>query len=281
MKKTDRKSIAAMVLALMAPVALAACSISSPAAKPAGSVNPIPPIGRPAALPIAAQWQAVKLVSDAPNALPAMSAAMAADPARIAFAPGTTSGSVAGTLAAQGVQSYILNASWNQLMIVSAASSSGAVFLEIHGVSDGVYLTTFANAQTSWQGWLPRTQAYIIRVYNASTAGASYTLAVEIPARIQFAPGAYSATIYGAGYNAQTISYILYAYGGQTFTATLSSATSAVVVALRGVNDGQYLVQSSAGDTTWTGTLPSTQNYILDAVQTGAWTSFTLTVTIV
>jgi hypothetical protein len=200
---------------------------------------------------------------------------------RIAFATGTTSGSVGGTLSSQAVQSYVLSAMWNQVMMVSASSSNNAVYLQIYGVSDGGYLAVFSSAWASWRGWLPRTQDYVVQVFNSGSAATNYTLSVVIPARIQFARGAYSATIYGAGYAAQTISYVLWARGGQTMTATLSSSTNSVVVAIHGFSDNNYLVNSSAGQTSWTGTLPSTQEYILEAVQTGAWVGFTLTVTIV
>jgi hypothetical protein len=200
---------------------------------------------------------------------------------RIAFATGTTSGSVGGTLSSQAVQSYVLSAMWNQVMMVSASSSNNAVYLQIYGLSDGGYLAVFSSALAAWQGWLPRTQDYVVQVFNSGSAATSYTLSVVIPARIQFARGAYSATVFGAGYAAQTIAYVLWARGGQTMTATLSSSTNSVVVAIHGFSDNNYLVNSSAGQTSWTGTLPSTQEYILEAVQTGAWVGFTLTVTIV
>jgi hypothetical protein len=200
---------------------------------------------------------------------------------RIAFALGTTSGSVGGTLAPQAVQSYVLGAMWNQVMMVSVSAPSSPVYLQIYGAYDGGYLAVFSSALASWQGWLPRTQDYVVQLYNAGSAATSYTLSVVIPARIQFARGAFSATIFGAGYAAQTISYVLWARGGQTMTATLSSSTNSVVVAIRGFADNQILVNSSAGQTSWTGTLPSTEDYILEAVQTGAWVRYTLTVTIV
>jgi hypothetical protein len=170
---------------------------------------------------------------------------------------------------------------WNQVMFVSATSSNNSVYLEIHGVWDGIYLTRFSNARTAWQGWLPRTEEYIIKVYNSGSAATSYTLSVDIPARIRFATGAYSATIYGRGYAAKIISYVLYARGGQTMTATLSSATNSVFVSIHGFSGGQSLVDSSADETSWTGTLPSTQEYILEAVQNSTWVSYALTVTII
>jgi hypothetical protein len=200
---------------------------------------------------------------------------------RIAFAAGTTSAAVDGNLASQAVQSYILDAAWNQVMMVTADSSGNNVDLEIYGQQDGAYLTSFSSNATSWKGWLPRTQSYIVKVKNTGGSAVDYTLTVEIPARIQFALGSYSGSVYGYGSAAKIISYVLYANSGQTMTATLSSATSSVYLSIQGFSGNQSLVSSSASKTTWTGTLPQTQEYIVKAVQSGTWVDFTLTVTIV
>jgi hypothetical protein len=200
---------------------------------------------------------------------------------RIAFALGTTSGTYYGSLASGGVQSYVLNAAWNQVMMVNVNSPDNNLYLEIYGQWDGIYLARFSSALTSWRGWLPRTQDYIVKVYNSGGSTENYSLFVEIPARIQFARGAYSGSVYGRGSAAQTISYVLYAFAGQTMTATLYSSTSSVYLSIYGFSGGQSLVTSSSANTTWTGTLPQTQEYIIDAVQNGSWVDFTLTVTIV
>jgi hypothetical protein len=200
---------------------------------------------------------------------------------RIAFATGTTSATVSGTLAPGASQSYILWAGWNQVMIVQAQSADSNIYVEIYNQWTGNYLVTAASSQTSWQGWLPRTGDYIVRVYNGGGNTENYSLLVEIPARIQFAWGAYSGSVWGRGSAANTISYVLWARANQTMTASLSSSTGTVYLTIRGFSGGQSLVDSSASQTTWTGTLPQSQEYILDAVQGGTWVDFTLTVTIV
>jgi hypothetical protein len=200
---------------------------------------------------------------------------------RISFAAGTTSGSVTGSLSSQATQSYILDAAWNQVMLVTVTSPGNNVYLEINGVSDGIFLTRFSNSATSWQGWLPGTESYIVKVFNNGGSTANYTLNVEIPARIRFALGAYSGSVFGWGSAAKTISYVLYAFSGQTMTATLSSSTGSVYLSIQGFSGGQSLVASSAALNTWTGTLPQSQEYIIRAVQNGSFVDFTLTVTIV
>jgi hypothetical protein len=200
---------------------------------------------------------------------------------RIAFAQGTTSATVSGTLASGASQSYVLWAAWNQVMIVKADSADSKIVLDIYNRWTGYYLCTTSNALTSWQGWLPRTGDYIIKVYNSGGNSENYSLMMEIPARIQFARGAYSGSVWGRGSAAETISYVLWARANQAMTATITSSTGSVYLAIRGFSGGQTLVASSASQTTWTGTLPQSQEYIIDAVQGGTWVDFTLTVTIV
>ena len=200
---------------------------------------------------------------------------------RIAFTTGTTSVAVSGSLASGASQSYVLWAGWNQVMIVQATSAGSKIYLEISNRATGSFLVRASGAQTSWQGWLPRTGDYIVKVYNGGGSAENYSLQVTIPARIQFAKGAYSKFVFGRGSAAQTISYVLWARANQTMTATITSPAGTVYLAIRGFSGGQTLVASSASQTTWTGTLPQSQEYIIDAVQGGTWVDFTLTVKIV
>jgi len=211
-----------------------------------------------------------------------ISAAPAADSLiRIAFTTGTTSATVSGTLASGASQSYVLWAAWNQVMIVKADSADSKIYLEIYNRATGSYLVKASSALTSWQGWLPRTGDYIVKVYNGGGNSENYSLLVEIPARIRFARGAYSKSVFGRGSAAKIISYVLWARANQTMTVTLASSTGSVYLSIRGFSGGQTLVASSASQTTWTGTLPQSQEYIIDAVQGGTWVDFTLTVKIV
>jgi len=200
---------------------------------------------------------------------------------RIAFTTGTTSATVSGTLGSGASQSYVLWAGWNQVMIAQATSADSKIYLEIYNRATGSFLVRASSTQTSWQGWLPRTGDYIVKVYNGGGSTENYSLLVTIPARIQFARGAYSKSVFGRGSVAQTISYVLWARANQTMTATLTSPAGTVYLAIRGFSGGQTLVASSASQTTWTGTLPQSQEYIIDAVQGGTWVDFTLTVRIV
>jgi hypothetical protein len=231
-------------------------------------------------IPVNHQGLSTKFESVLQNAS-AGSNSRAASLIRIAFARGTTSGSAAGSLAAGTAQSYVLWAGWSQTMVASVESPDGKTFLDIYTRWSGISLCRLSNALTSWQGVLPRSEDYVVKVTNSGGSAQNYSLTVTIPARIRFARGAYSGSVWGRGSAAKVISYVLWARANQTMTATLSSSTGSVYLSIRGFSGGQSLVSSSDSKTTWTGTLPQSQDYIVEAVQGGALVDFTLTVTIV
>jgi hypothetical protein len=195
---------------------------------------------------------------------------------RIEFAAGATSGVVQGTLAAEGIDEYLLGAQAGQWMMAMVSSPDNSVVLEIWGTSDGQPLVRGDMRQTFWQGPLPATQDYGVKA--VSTAGpTNYTLQVIIPERIQFAPGAISATDQGNLTPRQTHEYLLRALKGQTMTVTIVSPSNLVLLEIYGIADGQPLVRVPMGQTTWTGVLPNTQDYDIKAVSvTDAATSYTI-----
>ena len=221
-------------------------------------------------------------VSSAADHTAAADAGIRADtPIRVYFATGTTAKTVSGSLASGGTQSYVLWAAWNQGMIANAVSSGNNTVLEIYGNYDGYYLCRFSSALTSWKGQLTRSQDYTVKLKNNGGSTQNYSLTVTIPARILFARGAYSKSVWGKGSAAQIISYVLWARANQTMTASLSSSSGTVYLNIYAFGSGQSLVASSSSQTSWTGTLPQSGDYILEAVQGGGWVDFTLTVTII
>ncbi len=83
------------------------------------------------------------------------------------------------------------------------------------------------------------------------------------PQRIQFAPGATSATVSGRLQNATPANYLLGALAGQTMRIELLSDNGVADFSLRGASGGQLLKPLEARDSIWTGTLPSTQDYVI------------------
>ncbi len=106
---------------------------------------------------------------------------------RIEFAAGASTATVKSTLAAGGIDRYILAADANQLMWVdlfvpnpSQGDGPDAV-LVIWGVDGTVLISDHAGA-TSWSGTLPSSQDYYIDVKSTVQSAVEYDLGVAIPA---------------------------------------------------------------------------------------------------
>jgi hypothetical protein len=263
---------ALVALALVSTVLLASCQT-------AATPTPVPPA--PSLVPAA----------DTPPPPPPPTTAPTAEPpaTRIAFAAGDTSAVVVSTLAAGATDYYVLSARSGQLMTVMLKSPDSSVILEVAGLSDGQALLASDVRQTEWQGTLPASQDY--RIKAVSTAGETYyALQVTIPAtdaptqpeatRIEFAPGATSAVVQGALAAGATDQYVLRALADQQMTVTVSSPANSVVLEIVGVSEGQPLLRSHSLQTSWQGTLPSSQDYSVKVVSTRSVTSYSLQVSI-
>jgi archaellum component FlaG (FlaF/FlaG flagellin family) len=104
------------------------------------------------------------------------------EPTRIQFAPGAISAQVQGSLAAGGVDRYVLTATAGQEMTVNLSDSSAVVsaILVIWGADGTVLISDHADA-TIWVGEIPFTQDYYIAVRSVIQASVDYTLQVMIP----------------------------------------------------------------------------------------------------
>jgi hypothetical protein len=121
----------------------------------------------------------VELVSDVGAVSYRMSVLI---PVRIRFAPGATSAEVAGSLAANGVRSYVLRALAGQRMIVAPHTTQGQVGLVISGADGQVLLSGRVGRPGGvYDGILPTTQDYLIAVRAEGGTSADYTLEITIP----------------------------------------------------------------------------------------------------
>ena len=204
---------------------------------------------------------------------------LAAGLTRINFAQGTTSAVIEGQVKGKAIKGFILGAAKGQVMMVSVDTPKQDVYLEIYPLGGLPYMS-FAGKLTGWEGSLPATEDYVIRIY-ASNKTTNYNLSVIIPQRITFNPGGTSATVKGKAPNAVVITYVLRAKADQKMNVTISSAADSVLLTIYGFDDGQPLVRSVTGATSWTGKLPGTQDYIIEAVGTsGGAGNYTLIVTV-
>lgn len=209
---------------------------------------------------------------------------------RIRFQPGATSAVVQGSLAAGGVDHYVLGALAGQIMSVTVSSSHGNVILAIWD-EDGTVLISDHAGTTHWSGKLPATEDYYIDAISVGGTAANYTLQVTIPPlprptpepptkRIRFQPGATTAVEHGTVAAGAMDRYVLRAMAGQTMSVNVASAQGQVILIIYGA-DGTVLISDHAGTTHWSGQLPSTQDYYIDARSVGnVAVEYTLQVTI-
>jgi hypothetical protein len=200
-------------------------------------------------------------------------------PVRLSFEPGGTSVSVEGSIQAGEIKDYVINAMAGQTMMVSIISPNMDVYLTVYGVQDGQPVIRAASGDTDLSAVLPATQDYLIKVVSGGQAS-NYSLQVVIPARIEFAPGATSASVQGTVSGGAIVRYLLRAMASQTMTVTITSPHQDVLLTIWGLTDGQPLVRSVSGATSWTGVLPATQDYVIDAVSVGGNTTYTVETTV-
>ena len=200
-------------------------------------------------------------------------------PTRITFAAGATSIDVPGTLGAGATKSYVLHALKGQTMIVAVTSPHQDAILAISGVTGKQVLMSSGVGADHWQGTLPATQDYTIQVLTTGAA-TTFALQVTIPSVIAFASGATAASVQGNTANTYVVSYIAHAEKGQTMLVDIDSPNGDVFLTIYGFQDGQPLIRSVMGSPTFRGVLPATQDYIIEAVRTGAPGDFNLQLTI-
>ncbi len=169
-----------------------------------------------------------------------------------------------GNLDNGAAKQYVLRASAGQSMTISAAWV--AYPYQVSVISPSSQLLGVADAGASWSGTLPATGDYMLIVqpgvsgarvyYNfvLSITGSTAPTATPRPTttppnvqRINFAPGATSATVYGTLYPNQQQQYVLRALAGQSMTAVTSST-------------GPFRLVISGADGTSLGTINANQS---------------------
>ena len=235
--------------------------------------TPIPPTAVP---PSAVPPTAVPPTSTPTTPAAPASPALPAGTIPIVYLSGATSAWVSGTINSMQTIQYSLRAAHGQVMMVNLDSPQTNVGLAIYGLTDGQpYLRVVAETR-NFRFRLPLTQDYIIQVVSAEPAAATYTLSVITPANIVFSAGAISKVTNGKVQAGQSNTYLLRAMGGQTMTVNITSPNNDVLLTIYGYEDGNILIRYVSGESSWNGTLPSTQDYVIEARSVGNTTSYTL-----
>jgi len=201
----------------------------------------------------------------------------------IQFAPGATEAEATGQLPANGIATYTVSAQAGQNMQLSLSSNSSSARVAVLTPTGVPIPPQRGNPEgTYWQGNLPATGNYVIQVLAGNAAPtANYSLNVTIPVRIVFAPGAISAQEQGTTSNGRIVTYLLKANGGQTMTVNLNAPPDSAGITIYGLDDGQPLIRSQSGATSFSGQLPATQDYVIQVVPFGnGQVNYTLDVTV-
>lgn len=234
--------------------------------------SPIPPTAIP-------PTTAAPLPTSLPTFPPAPPTQVLPSATRINFSTGSTTGVVTGTIQPGQTQTYVLEASQGQPMIVMTNSLNNDVTMSIK-TKGGTTILGASSKLSNWQGMLPTTEDYYISIYGGATTE-NFTLSVEIPARIKFAPGADSATVSGTTAGGYNVAYTAFASQGQTMKVNLNGVGGNAALTIYGFSDGQPYIRSVTGSTSFNFQLPLTQDYIIEVVpMAGTVVNYTLVVNI-
>lgn len=199
---------------------------------------------------------------------------------RLNFLPDATSASVQGSINGGTTVEYVVRALGGQIMIIDSISPSQDVFLRIYSLATGqVFVDT--SAQTpNWQGRLPATQDYVIALV-ATGGNTTYNMNVTIPENLMFSPGATSASRSYPIRAREVHTFLLRASQGQDMTMSLTPNDQSVLLAFYGYEDGQPYLRTVTGQTSWTGKVPATEDFVVQVVSViDTATNFTLNVSI-
>jgi hypothetical protein len=201
----------------------------------------------------------------------------------IQFAPGATEADAQGQIPANGIATYSVNAQAGQAMELTLSSNSPTARIAVLAPTGAPLAPQRGNPEgTYWQSTLPASGDYIIQILAGNGAPvANFGLNVTIPVRITFAPGAISAQVQGTTSQSRVVTYLLKANGGQTMTVNLTAPPNSAGITIYGLEDGQPLIRSQSGATSFNGPLPMTQDYVIQVVPFGNGTvNFTLDITV-
>jgi hypothetical protein len=196
----------------------------------------------------------------------------------VTFAPGTTAAVIQGTVQPGQVVTYTVQAGKAQPLILLLESPNTDVTLGVLN-PDGTYLLNPANKWSYWQWQLPKTGQYTIQVIGGASTE-KYTLTVKLGQLVYFDTEPKSVTLHGNTYPGYVVSYAFRLSAGLNMTVSLNTPSGEATIDIFGIETGS-LLSFKEGATYWTGTLPETQEYVVEVVpRHGASTVYSLTVSI-
>jgi hypothetical protein len=166
------------------------------------------------------------------------------------------------------------------LMFVTACASSGTIATPTASVSSPT--TNVAATQT-----LPPTNTATSIPPTDTAVPSTPTLPppTQIPVppgaiRINFLAGATASNTPGTISPGQVQNYLVHALDGQPMIASVDSPSHDLTMAIYGLQSGQVLLPASAKRNSWQGTLPATDDYVVQVIGGSTSQNFNLSLTI-
>lgn len=200
---------------------------------------------------------------------------------RIRFVRGTTSGTIDEKLGA-GPHSYVLSAQAGQIMLAHAIAwpvenPPPEPLVQVFEATNGRELTSPRGEPEVWSGRLPITGDYVVRV--TRTAPIYYTLAVQIPRRVELSPAEPTAVFTGTAPSRAPIDFLVRVDASRTLEVNLGGAPT-VGLHIYGLDDGAQLSRLSDRQRLYSGRVERTQDYVVSMVPWGERAAYDLRVTV-
>ena len=204
---------------------------------------------------------------------------------RIRFARGTTSGILDDSIAAGDTRSYVLEAREGQVMLAHAIAWPVAErehpppepAVRVLAAASGRELEAPETVAGAWSGRLPATGDYIVRV--SASEPTTYTLAVQIPRRVQVSPEQPTAIFTGSTPSRAPIDYLVKVEAGRTLEAVLGGAPG-ISLHVYGLDDGVQLARLADRQRVFAGRVETTQDYVVSIVPAAERAAFDLRITL-
>jgi hypothetical protein len=202
---------------------------------------------------------------------------------RIRFSRGTTSAIHDDKLASGATRSYVLFAQGGQIMLVHAIGWPVAEAehppadpdVRVLEAATGRELPSPRAEPEVWSGRLPATGDFVVRV--TASAATAYTLAVQIPRRVEVSPGEPTAVFTGTARSRAPIDFLVRVDAGRTLEVSLGGAPT-VGLHIYGLNDGAQLARLSDRQRLYAARVATGQDYVVSMVPWGERAAYDLRV---
>ena len=190
---------------------------------------------------------------------------------RIRFFRGTTSATHDDKLRAGATRSYVLYAQGGQIMLAQAIGWPVAEAehppadpeVRVLEAATGRELPSPHAEPQIWSGRLPATGDFIVRV--TASAATAYTLAVQIPKRVEISPAEPTAVFTGTAPSRAPVDFLVRVDAGRTLEVTLGGAPT-VGLHIYGLNDGAQLARLPDRQRLYAARVATSQDYVVSMV---------------